>query len=789
MAYLRKQNKTYIAILPLALVIGMVLGCGDKGVSVAAPAPYTLTVNSTNPSSGVAIALSGVDLNGVGGGTASFTRSFTAGTSVSLTAPATEGSNYFASWTGCTSVSGFICTVAMNANATVTANYAAKAVYSVTISPAGGITTIGSTVQFAATVTGVGTIDNTVTWSIAAPASSTLSPGTITNLSATSTSQGLYTTPYPAPATVTVTATSNEDPTKFANVVVTLNAPTAAIGPTLTVDAGNQTRAISPDIYGMNSYPQIYGTNHYGYNLAKSGVAKSIALPVDRWNSPTYNYKFDSNNVAFCCYFLNSIGDTNDISDNNGGLVNTLIAQDEQTATKTMINVPILGWTSQGDTSKCSFSVAKYGPQQKTDPYAPNTDCGNGIKPDGKTKIINDPNDALLPADESFVSSWVKYLGGKFGTAANGGVAIYELDNEPDIWNVTAYNEQPNVMTYDLLTNNSLSYAAAIKSADPTAQVSGPVISTWDNFFYSTLDYNTGISSLGGPCFCYNGNPIDRLAHGDVPLIEYYLQQFQAYETAHGTRLLDYVDLHTYFAANGLSLDPTVGDTTAQQARLNSTRVMWDPTYTDPNFTDPNDRTNSAKPYPPQVIPLMRGWVAKDYPGTKLAITEYNWGGQEGVSGVLAQADLFGIFGREGLDLATLWNPPDPSSTQAPGLNAFKIFRNYDGAGAQFGDMALVSISANQGNLAVYGARRTSDKMVTVVVINKTYGDLTSTLSLANLTASGPAKAFLYSSANLASIVPLANLTITPPPNGSTSSSLTTIFPAQSITLLVVPAN
>jgi hypothetical protein len=782
MEQLRQQLQNSFAVLSVALVMGMPLGCASNPAPAAPQSTYTLTVNSTNPATGVAIALSGVDLKGNGGGTASFTRTFSSGTSVSLTAPAAEGSNYFASWTGCSSVSGFICTVAMNSNATVIANYAANAVYSVTISPAGSTTTIGSTVQFSATVAGAGVIDKTVTWSIASPAGSTLSPGTIT-------ASGFYTTPYPAPATVTVKASSNQDSTKVATVTVILSAPLTAIGPPLSVDVGNQTRAISPLIYGMNSYPQIYGTNHYGYNLNASGVAKSIALPIDRWNSPTYNYKTDSNNVAYCCYFLNTVGDTKDTSDNNGGLVNTLISQDEQTGTKTMINVPILGWVSNGDITKCSFSVKKYGAQQSVDPNVPYTDCGNGFKPDAKTKIVNDPNDALLPANESFVSGWISSLVGKFGTAANGGVAIYELDNEPDVWQTTAYNEQPNVMTYDLMTNKGLSYAAAIKTADPTAQVAGPVITSWQNFFYSSLDFNTGISSAGGPCYCYNSAPIDRQAHGNIPLIEYYLQQFQAYQSAHGVRLLDYLDLHTYFAANGLSLNNAAGDTTAQQARLNSTRVMWDPTYnTDPNFTDPNVTSNPPL-VAPMVIPMMRSWIAKDYPGTKTAITEYNWGGFDGVTGALAQADLFGIFGREGLDLATVWNPPNPSSPEAPGLNAFKIFRNYDGSGSQFGDMALASTSANQGNLAVYGSRRTADHAVTIVVINKTYGDLTSTLSLANLKASGPAKVFLYSNANVAGIVPQASITITPPPNGSTTSTLTNTFPAQSITLLVVPTN
>jgi|HubBroStandDraft_1064217.scaffolds.fasta_scaffold598890_1 hypothetical protein len=58
-----------------------------------------------------------------------------------------------------------------------------------------------------------------------------------------------------------------------------------------------------------------------------------------------------------------------------------------------------------------------------------------------------------------------------------------------------------------------------------------------------------------------------------------------------GVRLLDYVDLHTYYAAthNGNSVAfATAGDTGVQQARLDSTRAFWDPTCTDPNIVEPN---------------------------------------------------------------------------------------------------------------------------------------------------------------------------------------------------------
>jgi len=151
----------------------------------------------------------------------------------------------------------------------------------------------------------------------------------------------------------------------------------------------------------------------------------------------------------------------------------------------------------------------------------------------------------------------------------------------------------------------------------------------------------------------------------------------------------------------------------------------------------------------------------------------------------VAQADVLGIFGMYGLDMATLWGPPDPT-TQVPGLMAYEIYRNYDGSNSKFGDTALASTSANQGTLSVYGALRTSDNAVTVMVINKTYGDQTATLSLANLTPNGTtAQAFLYSNANLAAIVAQPAVTLTP--SGANSYTIGTTFPAQSITLLVVP--
>jgi hypothetical protein len=403
----------------------------------------------------------------------------------------------------------------------------------------------------------------------------------------------------------------------------------------------------------------------------------------------------------------------------------------------------------------------------------------------------------------------------KFGAGNSGtGVAIYDLDNEPTWWDSNDFDVHPLAFTYDEVTNGGIGTALAIKTVDPTAQVSGPVIDYWWAYFYSKKDIESGWDS-GSPCYRPWSNPVDREAHGGVPLIEYYLKQFAAAQATYGIRLLDYVDLHTYFAAqypansgNGLGLNPA-GDTGAQQARLNSTRAFWDPTYTDsstnngggypqPNYpTDPNyaGATNCNPPQQaPQLIRMMKTWVANDYPGTKTAIDEYNFGGMEAINGALTQADILGIFGREGLDLGTMWPTEDPSE-QIPGMMAFAIYRNYDGNKSTFGDTVLPSTSTAsgadaEGQLAVYGAQRTKDSAITIMVINKTYGALTSTISLENFSALSGTKAqvYQYSNANLNAIVQEAGVSVTSPTGSGTTSTISNYtFPAQSITLFVVP--
>jgi hypothetical protein len=132
----------------------------------------------------------------------------------------------------------------------------------------------------------------------------------------------------------------------------------------------------------------------------------------------------------------------------------------------------------------------------------------------------------------------------------------------------------------------------------------------------------------------------------------------------------------------------------------------------------------SAAGGPIRLIPRIRDQIAAHYPGTKIAVTEYNYGRGGDISGGVAQADVLGIFGREGVFAASLW-PLGAGAYGGSGatayaymFGAFKIFRNYDGAGSAFGDTGLSATTSDATLSSVYASRTSAGKTV-LVVINK----------------------------------------------------------------------
>ena len=350
--------------------------------------------------------------------------------------------------------------------------------------------------------------------------------------------------------------------------------------------------------------------------------------------------------------------------------------------------------------------------------------------------------DAFVAQDE-FVN-WVK-------STQAGARILFSLDNEPDLWSSTHPRIHPNDLTYDELCTRNITFATMIKNVWPSAPVTGFVSYGWNG--YTNLQ--------GAP---------DNAAKGDFT--DYWLKKMQAAHTAAGKRLVDYLDLHWYPEAEGSGTRITGPETSAAvvAARVQAPRSLFESTYKEKSWIV--DSSGEAI----RLIPRMKEKIASNYPGTQLAFTEWNYGGGGHISGAVASADVLGIFGREGVGLANFW---ELNPSEAFSYAAFRVFRNFDGAGAAFGDTSIIATSTLPATATVYASLDASDPTrVVIVAINKTTSSKTVGLTVAHPTNFTKLAAYVLAGAS-PTIVSASPVTAT-----STNAFRATL-PALSVTVLV----
>jgi hypothetical protein len=517
-----------------------------------------------------------------------------------------------------------------------------------------------------------------------------------------------------------------------------LTGPSFAAGVTVNIDATAGVHPINPQIYGVA--------------FASASDLAALNAPLNRsgGNSmSTYNWLTNASNLASDWYFESYPGD----SSKKGGDVDAFIAASKQGGAQPIVTVPLTGWVSKLGPNRTilpSFSVAKYGPQCSTDYWFP--DAGNGYKPNCTTPITgNTPSDAYVVDTPTTEGAWIQHLVGKWGPMSGGGVAYYAMDNEASIWFSTHRDILPIGVHDREYRDRVLVMSSAIKAIDPGAKIMGPEEWGWGGFIYSGYDQQYGAAHG------YSAFP-DHDKSG-MDYVPWLLKQWK--KSGHP---IDILSLHFYPQSGEFGDDVS---TNMQLLRNRSTRQLWDPNYTSESWI--NDKV--------YLIPRMKDWIAANYyAGTPIAITEYNWGAEGHINGATAQADIYGIFGREGLDMATRWTTPERNS---PTFKAMQMYRNYDGAGSAFGDTSVSASVPNPDNLSAFAALRSGDGAMTVMVISKVLtGNTAVSLNLAHFTAGGMAKVYRLTASNK----------IKPQPDKAWSGGvLSDSVPPQSITLYVLP--
>jgi len=437
---------------------------------------------------------------------------------------------------------------------------------------------------------------------------------------------------------------------------------------TFSIDTTANAHAISPYVYGTNQGDLTKEAK--GLTLTRMGGNRLSA----------YNWETNASNAGSDYLYEND----NYMSTSTvpGQAMKVAAQAASASAASIIMTVPMAGWVSADENGACPAKPTAAQIAQRFFPILPKKGAAFVYPPS-----LTDGN---VYADE-----FVWWLESQFPSAQTDGTRriFYMLDNEPDLWSSTHSEMHPTPVTYAEIVQRSTDFATGIKAVAPKALIFAPV-----NYGWQGMVNLQSASDAGGRDF-----------------LEFYLDAMKAAEQTAGQRLVDVLDVHWYPEAQSASGVRITDDGVAADevvARLQAPRSLWDTTYTESSWI-----TQYSTNGPIYLIPRLMAKIAAHYPGTQLSISEYDYGAGGDISGGIAQADVLGVYGREGLFAAAAWLM---SKTNTYLFAGFAMYRNYDGNGATFGDTSVSATTSDAAQSSVYASTSSSDPTnVVVVAINK----------------------------------------------------------------------
>lgn len=529
----------------------------------------------------------------------------------------------------------------------------------------------------------------------------------------------------------------------------------ASTGLTFTIDVGKgPARQFATPSAPTKISPYVYGINGFGKFVASKTRWGLIRQGGDACTA--YNWTVDYSNAGADYCFYQGVSDTGNLAGKYVDAAGDTIPAAQAKGEAFLATVPIL-----------DFVAAKYDRNTGWDPNSngaacPGTDSACPKRSGQYSANVVDPNPgdpgygqaldfaSSDPASPAFVKN-VMSKGSAFCSCAPGSTGctdcsvgtnpvaedefvnflkvnygsgapiFFSLDNEPNYWPGTHAELWANTcgdgtVTYDDIVSRNQTAATAIKNAWPSALVFGPVVAQ-DGIVYAHSYQND--------------------SHWPTEFSDYYLAQMHAASVAAGKSLLDVFDVH-YYTSSG------AGDSDCVQ----TPRLFWDPNFTEVSASDTDkldfgwsgDVGSGAyfdnKLYPRQMIPRLQKKIAAAYPAGEIAtpglsFSEYNPGCETSIGGGVGEADLLGVFGREGVFAATAW--PLQSTSGNFLIAAFDLYRNYDGASAVVGDTAVLASTTDAKTTSVYAFSHSDGSAgLEVVAINKKTSTQTVSVQIAD---------------------------------------------------------
>lgn len=313
----------------------------------------------------------------------------------------------------------------------------------------------------------------------------------------------------------------------------------------------------------------------------------------------------------------------------------------------------------------------------------------------GEYSLSPDKND-----DAVYIDEYLNYIINYYGKSAFGGISAYSVGGDSFTWSKEFPLASDNFTVEDYM-QRTLDMAEMVKKADSNALVVGGGFSSIDSC--ATFAENAGWSKYKNDYSWF---------------VDYYLYEVSKASQQNGKRLIDIIDVK-YFPEEkteyGISIISETSDE-ANKMRIQAVRALWDGSYS---------KEGENKEFFP-LLPTFQASINEYYPGTKLALTEYNFGGGNNITGGIAQVDALGCFAEEGVFLACL--SPDKDDDTTYQYSAINLFTNYDGNGGEFGDVSVRSENDN-AELCSSFAAIDNEGVLNVILSNKS-DTLTETINI-----------------------------------------------------------
>ncbi|MBR2284612.1 MAG: glycoside hydrolase [Ruminococcus sp.] len=430
---------------------------------------------------------------------------------------------------------------------------------------------------------------------------------------------------------------------------------------TITVDMSAEGKQISPYIFGINQYG-----NQNNYKLVKPTAVRQGGNRMT-----AYNWETNASNAGSDWKY--SSDDNLSKSDRPADCVQVFSEEGQK-----------YGFGYKLTTLQLAGYVAADKDGTVAESEAAPSDRWNKVELVKNAPFADTPD---LTDKTVYMDEYVNYIINTLGDSTSAeGMQGYSLDNEPALWHGTHSRIHPERVTIEELADKSVTMAAAVKKLDPNAEIFGPAL-----YGYTAYDHLADDDSSDE----WENIKKENSYHW---YLDCYLEQMKKASDEAGVRLLDVLDIH-YYSESARE---------GAEDRVQSVRTLYEKGFVENSWIGQWCQVNVP------IIPTVQASIDKYYPGTKLGISEYNFGGEDDPSGAIAQAEALGCYADEGVYFASLWGGGGYI------FSGLALYTNYDGNGGSFGDTLLPAATEDVSKASAYASvNADDDSLVTVMVTNK----------------------------------------------------------------------